>query len=263
MTLGGAADWNPGAYGRFRGLRLRPAIDLLAQIPPLPDGDMVDLGCGNGAVAGVLARRFTGRQLIGLDASPAMLEQAAATGHYARLVQADVAVWEPDQPPALIFSNAMCHWLANHPALFTRLAGFLAPGGTLAVQMPRQFAAPSHALLRDTAAEMFPDRFDFKGWHAPVSPPLDYARMLAPLGKVNVWESLYVQRLGPVAKGHPVCHFTWSTAMRPFLGKMNEAEATGFTLAYEQALADAYPLEPDGTVLFDFRRVFFVLTRAA
>ena len=40
-------DWDPGAYSRFRGLRLRPAIDLLAQVGPLPPGAVVDLGCGD------------------------------------------------------------------------------------------------------------------------------------------------------------------------------------------------------------------------
>ncbi|MAE89255.1 MAG: trans-aconitate methyltransferase, partial [Pelagibaca sp.] len=31
-------DWDPGLYHRFRGLRLRPAIDLLRSVGPLPEG---------------------------------------------------------------------------------------------------------------------------------------------------------------------------------------------------------------------------------
>lgn len=260
MTGAPAQDWNPETYTRFRGLRLRPAIDLLAQVPGLPPGDVVDLGCGNGAVAAALAHRFPGQRLLGIDSSPAMLGQARATGAYADLIDADAAVWAPATPPALIFSNALCHWLPDHPVLFRRLAGYLAPGGTLAVQMPRQFAAPSLSLLRQIAPEMYPDRFDFSHWQPPVAPPQDYVRMLSALGAVTVWETEYMQRLEPVAEGHPVRHFTQSTAMRPFADKLSEAELAAFITEYDLELAQAYPAEPDGSVIFPFRRVFFVLT---
>ena len=43
-------------------------MDLLAQIDAVPKGDVVDLGCGNGAVGAALAQRFAGRNLIGVDA---------------------------------------------------------------------------------------------------------------------------------------------------------------------------------------------------
>jgi trans-aconitate 2-methyltransferase len=43
------------------------------------------------------------------------------------------------------------------PTLIPRLAGLVAPGGALAVQMPRQSDAPSHRLIRDVAARLYPD----------------------------------------------------------------------------------------------------------
>lgn len=259
MSQGAKQDWNPGAYARFRGLRLRPALDLLAQVGDLPEGDVVDLGCGDGAVAEALATRFPDRRLIGVDASPAMLE--AAQG-YGAMVLADIADWQPAAPPALIFSNAALQWLPDHSALLPRLAGFLPPGGVLAVQMPRQHAAPSHRFLRDIAQTMFPDRFDFRQWKPPVAPVPDYWQVLTPLGAVEAWETDYVQRLDPVALGHPVRFFTGSTAMRPFLDKLTEAEAAAFTAAYDEALGAAYPLLPDGAALMPFRRLFFVVRRA-
>ena len=186
--------WDPSRYAAFRGLRLRPALDLLAQVPDLPPGDVVDLGCGDGAAAGPLAARFPGRRLVGVDASPAMLEQAAG---YAVKVQADIADWRPEAPPALVFSNAALHWLADHDALLPRLAGLLVPGGTLAVQMPVNHMAPSHRFLRDIAQAMFPDRFDFAGYRPPVATPAEYWALLAPLGALSVWETEYLQPLGP------------------------------------------------------------------
>jgi len=252
-------DWNPGSYERFRGLRLRPAMDLLAQVGDLPAGDLVDLGCGAGAVAPALAARWPGRELLGVDSSPAMLESARAQGAYSALIEADASDWTPERAPALIFSNALCHWLPDHAALFSRLAGFVAPGGTLAVQMPRQYTAPSHALLRKIAAQMFPRRFDFRAWQPPVAEPETYAKILAPLGALNLWESVFYQSLAPVGEGHPVRHFTASTGMRPFLQQLNPQEAAAFTSAYDSALQQAYPLETGGSVVFPFRRMFFTL----
>jgi trans-aconitate 2-methyltransferase len=260
MSRTDMSDWNPGTYARFRGLRLRPALDLLAQVPDAPSGPVVDLGCGNGAVAEALHRRFRGASLIGVDTSPAMLEEARAASLYDRLIEADANVWAPDAPAAVIFSNALCQWLPDHPWLFARLARHLLPGGTLAVQMPRQHAAPSHALMREIAERLFPDRFDFSSWVPPVAAPKDYHRMLAPLGQVSVWQTTYVQVLGPVAEGHPVRRFTESTALRPFAAQMTEDEFARYLSAYEAALDEVYPVAPDGQVLFPFRRLFFTLT---
>jgi trans-aconitate 2-methyltransferase len=254
------SDWNPDAYARFGDLRLRPARDLLAQIGDLPDGDVVDLGCGNGAAGPMLRERFAGRRLLGVDLSPEMLAAAGQCGCYDRLTEADAGQWVPDEAPALIFSNAALHWLPDLAGLFPKLAATLAPGGTLAVQMPRQSGAPSHRFLRDFAAEMFPDRFDLKSWTAPVANPVEYHRMLSPLGQISVWETDYVQRLDPANGAHPVRRFTEATAMRPYLERLDEDESASFIRRYDHALISAYPVEADGSVLFPFRRLFFVLT---
>ena len=257
-------DWDPGAYLRFRGHRLRPALDLLAAVPGLPGGEIVDLGCGTGVVGAALAARFPGRAVTGVDASPAMLAEAGKAGGYARLAAADIAVWAPEAPVALIFSNAALQWLGDHPRLLPRLAGCLVPGGVLVVQMPRQYDEPSHVLLRAVAAEHFPDRFDRHDWQPPVAAPEVYARLLAPLGRLSLWETVYYQRLEPdgqrQAAGHPVRAFTSSTAARPVLERLDAGEAAAFLAAYDAALAAAYPAETDGSVIFPFRRLFFTLT---
>ena len=253
-------DWSPGAYDAFRGFRLRPALDLLSAVPErLADGAVVDLGCGSGAAARALRARFPTRRLLGVDTSPAMLEAARRVGVYDGLIEADAGGWEPEAPAALLFSNACLHWLPDHAGLMPRLAARLVPGGCLAVQMPRQHAAPSHRLIRELAARLFPDRFDWSRWEPAVAEPEVYARRLAPLGQVAVWETEYLQRLAPAATGHPVRHFTESTALRPVAAKLSEAERARFLAAYDAALDEAYPAEADGHVLFPFRRLFFVL----
>lgn len=255
-----AVDWDPARYAAFRDLRLRPALDLLAQVPELPPGDVIDLGCGDGAVGPALVARYPTRSLVGVDASQPMLANAVLRRCYERVTLADIAEWAPERPPALIFSNAALNWLPDHAALMPRLAGMLAQGGVLAVQMPRQGEAPSHRLLRDVAAGLFPGR--------PLPPPSpvlgagEYVELLLAFGEVRAWTTDYLQMLDPVAKGHPVRAFTESTAMRPFVEGLTGDEARAYVSTYDAALTVAYPALPDGRVLFPFTRVFFILERS-
>ncbi|QPH55674.1 methyltransferase domain-containing protein [Pontivivens ytuae] len=253
-------DWDAGTYDRFRRLRLRPVIHLLSDVPDaLPPGPVVDLGCGTGAAGPLLRERFPGRRLIGLDGSAAMLA-GVESGIYDDLDDADIAAWVPEEAPALILSNAVLHWLPDHAALFPRLAGFLAPGGLLAVQMPRQFGAPSHRLIEETAARLFPDRFAPRR-EPPVAPPEMLQAILAPLGDVSVWESEYLHVLDATEDGsHPVRAFTRSTAALPVLAQLDAGERARFFDAYDAALSEVYSPASDGRVMMPFRRQFAVLT---
>ena len=258
MAAGPHTDWNPGTYARFRGLRLRPALDLLRALPPLPEGPVVDLGCGNGAAGPALAS--LGRAVTGIDTSPAMLAEAEATGVYVALHQRDIADWHHDgAPPALIFCNAVLHWLPDHAALIPRLAAMLTPGGTLAVQVPHQNNAPSHRVWLSLAEELFPGRVD-PDQGPDVLRPAEYHRLLSPLGDLHLWETEYYQQLDACADGHPVRRFTETTFARPILATLETEEQARLIAAYEAVMDKVYPAGADGTVLFPFRRMFFTLT---
>lgn len=251
-------DWDPGTYHRFRDFRLRPALDLIRALPPLPAGDVVDLGCGSGLVGPALAG--LNRALTGVDTSPAMLAEAKARGVYSALQAMDIATWSPEgTAPALIFCNAALHWVPDHATLIPTLAGYLAPGGTLAVQLPHQNNAPSHRVWLSLADEMFPDRVDHD--LAPsVLRPAEYHRLLAPLGHLSLWETEYYQNLDACVAGHPVRRFTETTYARPVLAALDADEQAQLIAAYEAVMDKVYPAAADGTVLFPFRRMFFTLT---
>ena len=69
-----------------------------------------------------------------------------------RFEVADIAAWDDPGGYDLIFANAVLHWLPGHAALLPALLAKLAPGGSLAVQMPDNLDEPAHALMRETAA---------------------------------------------------------------------------------------------------------------
>ena len=143
-------EWSPEVYGRHAGPRLRPALDLLGRIPIANAETVVDLGCGSGALFPALRARFATARLMGVDSSPAMLERARAVDPDVELVEADAAFWRPGSTVDLIVANASLQLISGHERLIPELLGCCR---CLAVQVPDNFAAPSHRLVRETMAQ--------------------------------------------------------------------------------------------------------------
>ncbi|WP_397543591.1 methyltransferase domain-containing protein [Roseovarius salis] len=238
---------------------MRPGLDLLNSVSQMGTGEVYDLGCGNGAMGDALRARAGGREIIGVDASPAMLEKARQTHAYGKLQQVDIRDWYPAGKPGLIFSNAVLHWVGDHEKLMPRLASLLGKGGTLAVQMPHQNKAPSHRVWLSLAQELFPGRVGKMGTPG-VMAPVCYEELLAGKGQFRLWETEYYQRLVAEGNSHPVRRFTESTYARPVLQALDEAEKGELIRRYEEVMRTAYPVRSDGSVLFPFRRLFFTLT---
>ena len=138
-------SWHPQRYLAYEGERLRPALDLLARVPIEAPRTVVDLGCGAGNVTRVLAERWPGAAIVGVDSSEAMLAKArAATAEFAdvRYETADIDAWTPPAPVDLVYSNAALHWLPDHATLYPHLFAQVAPGGALATQIPVFHAMP-------------------------------------------------------------------------------------------------------------------------
>jgi len=250
-------SWSPAQYLKFAQPRLRPAIDLLARVPLDKPRRVDDLGCGTGSLTRLMAERWPQAQVTGVDASAAMLDQASGLLPNLRWQQQDLANWAPESPPDLIYSNAALHWLPDHALLLPRLFGHLAPGGMLAVQMPRNFAAPSHTAIADTVhGGPWRAKLEPLLRPAPVAEPAWYADLLLPLAaELDLWETEYHQLLtGP----DPVKEWTKGTWLAPFLAALDGEERDAFERDYAARVRSAYPTRADGTTVFPFRRLFIV-----
>jgi trans-aconitate 2-methyltransferase len=257
----GPAAWDVATYTRFSGERSRPFVDLLARVPLRSPGQVVDMGCGEGTMTAGLADRWPGARLTGVDSSPEMLAAATPVPGRLEFVRADVRTWEPDGPVDVVVSNAVLHWVPGHDALLRRWAGWLSPGGVLAVQVPGNFRAPSHALLDQLCrSPRWADRVGDAGPRPDTVPePAAYADVLTEAGLTpDVWETTYLH----VLRGtDPVLTWVRSTVLPPVLARLPEDDATAFTAEYAAALRAAYPERPDGSTLLPFRRIFAVGAR--
>ncbi|MFG2799548.1 trans-aconitate 2-methyltransferase [Streptomyces pseudovenezuelae] len=256
--------WDPTQYLRHADHRARPFTDLLARVPDLPGRAplIADLGCGPGNVTALLAARWPTARITGYDNSAEMLGKArveyagpTAGGGSLDFAHADVRTWAPGQPYDLIISNATLQWVPGHVERFADWIAGLAPGGTLAFQVPGNFDSPSHRLMRELAAST--GLAETLRHDDAVLTPEAYLAALAGLGcEVDAWETTYVHLL----QGEdPVLDWVKGTGLRPVLTALADDPKArdAFVADYRAALREAYPAGPHGTP-FPFRRIFAV-----
>ncbi|MDH6114523.1 trans-aconitate 2-methyltransferase [Kitasatospora sp. MAP12-15] len=266
----GTVQWDPEQYLRFADERTRPLRDLLARVPALPGEPapvVLDIGCGPGNSTAVLRERWPKARITGVDNSPEMLAAARSHGEpTADYLLADAHDYDPaPAAPDLIISNATLQWIDGHLALLPRWAAALRPGASLAFQVPGNFEAPSHTLLRELAGSpRWRDALGERIGRAGVHQPAEYLDALVAAGRtggwsVDVWETTYSTLL---TGEDPVLDWVKGTALRPLLTHLTDpAEQRRFLAEYGALLREAYPAGPHGTV-FPFRRIFAVATRA-
>jgi trans-aconitate 2-methyltransferase len=255
--------WDPSTYLRFAGERARPFTELVSRIDASRPGTVVDLGCGDGSTTATLAQRWPQAQVTGVDSSSSMLAAAVVHAVPGRLefVAGDVRDWRPAGPVDVLLSNAVLHWVPGHGPLLARWAGGLAPGGWLAVQVPGNQSAPTHALLAGlVSAPRWAGRLapgdDTVLDPAAVLTPAGYLEVLSSAGlTADVWETTYLHLL---TGEDPVLRWVSGTVLRPVLSRLSPADAEELTAEYAAALRTAYPARPDGTTVLPFRRVFAV-----
>lgn len=254
--------WDAAQYLKFSEERARPFLDLLTQVRPRRTDFIADLGCGPGLLTRTLADRWPTAHVVGVDNSAAMLAQARSLAIADRLefVAADLAAWTPAQPLDLLVSNAALQWVGDHAALLPRLVELLAPGGTLAVQIPDRFDAPAQDAIEETTADpRWADLLRGVGLQRDSVQRLEwYVRQLLALGlSVNAWATTYIHVL---SGDNPVLEWFKGSALRPLLQRLQPEQQSAFLHDLGERFAALYP-PVEGITLLPFPRLFFVASR--
>ena len=255
-------SWDADQYLRFEAERTRPCAELAQRIALEPK-HVIDLGCGPGNSTTVLAKRWPGAALNGLDSSPAMIEAARKSTVRAQWLAGDIASWPHLGGEAfdLVFSNAALQWLPDHHGLLPALMGKVAEGGALAFQVPMNTEAPAHVAARRLAATPawqahFPK--PVREWS--VLSPEAYFDILAPrAGRIDLWTTEYWQVMESQAA---VLEWYRGTGLRPYLDALPDPTLRSkFEADYLREIAPAFPVRPSGKVLFPFLRLFLIAYR--
>jgi trans-aconitate 2-methyltransferase len=251
-----AHHWDPDRYLAYADERGRPFVDLLARVGATAPTDVVDLGCGPGTLTRLLAERWPGARVRGLDASPEMVAAARRDVPEVDVEVADLRAWAASGEQAdVVVSNATLQWLPDHLALMPALAEAVRPGGWLAFQVPGNFDQPSHTIRTELASRP-PYDAHTRDVAVPAShDPEDYLAALVGCGLVaDVWETTYLHVL---TGEDPVFRWVSGTGARPTLQALPGDLRTGFEEEFRARLRAAYPDRGHGVVL-PFRRVFAV-----
>ena len=254
-----AAVWDPAQYLRFSGERLRPALDLLAQVPLEVPTRVVDLGCGAGNITAILRQRFPDADVVGIDGSATMLEKARETVPHCRFEQGDFFQWQPPEPIDLLYSNAALQWVDRHSTLFPRLLSFVKPGGVFAVQMPAMHDMPLRRIPYELAklapwSEHLRDAESAPG----ILTAEQYWDLLRPrVAALDIWQTTYMHTL---SGENAVMEWASGSSLRAFLDQLPDALKEPFRQAYAESTRPHYPRRADGTTLLPFQRLFIVAT---
>ncbi|GIE92718.1 trans-aconitate 2-methyltransferase [Paractinoplanes rishiriensis] len=251
--------WDPAAYRRYSTERSRPFYDLTARIGAERPRAVVDLGCGPGELTLSLAGRWPQARVTGVDSSPEMVDRAVALGGPAWFQLGDVRDWKPGPDVDVLVTNATLQWVDGHRDLLARWAAELPAGAWLAMQVPGNFDAPSHRLLRTLAGRYGVAHVTRE---APVDDPGGYAGLLLAAGAtVDAWETTYLHLLAGDGAEHPVLRWLEGTALRPVKAALDENAWQSFRADLGRELTAAYPAA-HGAVAFPFRRIFVVARTA-
>ncbi|HET9739674.1 MAG TPA: methyltransferase domain-containing protein [Solirubrobacteraceae bacterium] len=193
-------DWNATSYERMSAPLEAMGRDVLDRLELRGDERVLDAGCGTGRVTAALVERLPRGEVIAVDGSPAMVEQARERlGDAADVRVADLLELELERTVDAILSTATFHWIADHDRLFTRLREALVPGGRLAAQC----GGEGNVAQLEAAARKVGEREPFApalgGWPGPwtFASPAATEERLRRLGWVDVWTWSFPVRVEP------------------------------------------------------------------
>lgn len=258
--------WSANQYVKFLNERTQPAVDLLSRVPATSPKRVVDLGCGPGNSTAVLAERYPNADLSGIDSSPDMIRKAKETLPGVAFDVADLQTYKPDGPIDVLFSNAVLQWIpaGSRIQVIRQLLEHLAPGGSLAVQVPFNLSEPSHVAMKETAfAPNVPWEEKLKAAN-PVreefpDPSELYDGLKHLCADLTIWKTTYYHTMD---NHEGIVEWVKGTGLRPFLDPLTESERKEYTEQYLARLRAAYPTQKDGKVVLPYPRLFVVATKA-
>ncbi len=178
-------DWDAGTYDRVADPQEAWAREILDRLPLAGDELVLDAGCGSGRVTRLLLARVPRGRVIGVDASPSMLElarQALADDERVVLSCQDLVELRLQEPVDAIFSCAVFHHIHDHERLFSSLREALREGGRLVAQCGGEGNIARFRADADAVAARPPYAKHFTGFGSPwlyASPAASEARLSA------------------------------------------------------------------------------------
>lgn len=258
-------DWNPDLYLKFGKERTLPSKDLISRIGLENPARILDIGCGSGNSTNELKKRWPNAEIIGIDNSSTMIEKAQllypeidfrlmdATEDLGSLGKFDI-----------VFSNAAIQRMTGHEELIKKWYALLNTGGTIAIQLPlADDIKGQQALYELEYVKKYKPYFEGKKLRFNNHKPTFYYDVLSHLSTakdIQIWTTTYMH----VMQGFEgILQWYESTSMKDYLNALPSDEfRENFKNNYLIKLKNVYSLRADGSVLFNYKRLFVVASKS-
>lgn len=253
-------SWNSTEYSKSAALQENAATELISALAVQSTEKVLDLGCGIGNLTLELGAIACQGEVVGVDTSPSMIEQAkrnlqATQLPNVRFLVASVIDLPTDATFDVVFSNSVLHWVNDQRQLLRAVRRLLSNNGRMGLQFPllnadHPLISVSQKAIQTMGLESRYASWPFP-WYVPESPS-SYAHMLRELsfGNVHVTqrETTFCFGSASAALG-----FFDAVGLPLFQQPLFPDEATAFKDEVRCILAG---LETETGVRFDFSRLY-------
>jgi trans-aconitate 2-methyltransferase len=250
MTPSNSPAWDASLYDSKHSFVWKYGASLVELLAPQPGERILDLGCGTGHLTAQISA--AGAQVIGIDSSPQMIEQARKTHPALRFEIGDARTFSFGEDYDAVFSNAVLHWVRPPEQAITRIRATLRPGGRFVAEFggrgnTQQMA---NALVRQAAAFGIAD-YSLPWYYPSVA---EYAALLERLDLEVTFATLF-DRPTPL-EGEDGLKKWFEMFGGSLLDQLKPDQRTECLAALEAELRPA--LYRDGQWLADYRRLRIV-----
>lgn len=125
-------QWKPTLYDDKHSFVWKLGASVIELLAPHPGERILDLGCGTGQLTNQIAE--LGATVVGLDKSPAMIDEARRLYPDLEFQLSDAHSFEFTEPFDGVFSNAALHWINDPAKVVACITRSLRPKGRMAVE---------------------------------------------------------------------------------------------------------------------------------
>jgi trans-aconitate methyltransferase len=246
-------QWSPEQYAKNARFVSDLGMPVVALLAPRAGERILDVGCGDGPLTKKLVE--VGCEVVGVDASPTMVEAAKAIGLDARVMDGQTLQFEGEFDA--VFSNAALHWMKQADAVIAGVWRALKPGG----RFVGEFGGDGNTatVLRALEAVLQQRGLDFRTlnpWYFPSTE--EYRNKLGAQGFV-VNSIALIPRPTPL----PGSLIAWlETFAQSFVGPVPITERAGI-LARVEDLCRSPLCNADGAWSVDYVRLRFAAVKPA
>ncbi|MBB6459190.1 class I SAM-dependent methyltransferase [Flammeovirga kamogawensis] len=141
--------------------------DVVRLLQPKQEERILDLGCGSGQLTNLISKSV--KEVIGIDSSIEMIEQAKQNYPSINFYQKDATAFKFYQKFDAIFSNATLHWIKDYHFCIQSMYSNLKEGGRIVVEFGGKgnIEKIEKALKKILLKYGYIDQSEFEQWFFP------------------------------------------------------------------------------------------------